>query len=101
MGYWGKPIGIIVEDLKLKIKTFPNLPGVYKMMNSKLEVIYIGKAKNLKKRVSSYFVKNIPSPRTRLMVSNINTIEFTTTNTEADALILENNLIKNFYLVIT
>ena len=83
-----------MEDLKLKIKNFPNLPGVYRMINSKLEVIYIGKAKNLKKRVASYFVKNQSSPRTRLMVSNINTIEFTITNTEADALILENNLIR-------
>jgi len=64
------------------------------MINSKLEVIYIGKAKNLRKRVASYFVKNISSPRTKLMVGNIDTIEFTITNTEADALILENNLIK-------
>ena len=66
------------------------------MINSKSEVIYIGKAKNLKKRVASYFVKKQSSPRTKLMVSNINTIEFTITNTEADALILENNLIKKF-----
>ncbi|MDC0127049.1 excinuclease ABC subunit UvrC [Methylophilaceae bacterium] len=83
-----------MDNLKLQIKNFPNLPGVYRMINSKLEVIYIGKAKNLKKRVASYFVKNQSSPRTRLMISNINTIEFTITNTEADALILENNLIK-------
>ena len=64
------------------------------MINSKREVIYIGKAKNIKKRVASYFVKKQSSPRTRVMVGNINTIEFTITNTEADALILENNLIK-------
>ncbi len=96
MGNWGKFVRLILKDLKLKIKNFPNLPGVYRMINSKQEVIYIGKAKNLKKRVSSYFVKNIPSPRTRIMVSNISEIEFTITNTEADALILENNLIKKF-----
>jgi excinuclease ABC subunit C len=94
LGNWGQFVGVVLENLKLKIKNFPNLPGVYRMINSKLEVIYIGKAKNLKKRVASYFVKNQSSPRTRLMVSNINTIEFTITNTEADALILENNLIK-------
>ena len=64
------------------------------MINSKMEVIYIGKAKNLRKRVASYFVKKQSSPRTRLMIGNINSIEFTITNTEADALILENNLIK-------
>ena len=83
-----------MEHLKAKIKTLPNLPGVYRMINSKREVIYIGKAKNIKKRVASYFVKKQSSPRTRVMVGNINAIEFTITNTEADALILENNLIK-------
>ena len=65
------------------------------MINVKDEIIYIGKAKDIKKRVTSYFGKNHASPRTKMMVSNINSIEFTVTNTEAEALILENNLIRN------
>ena len=65
------------------------------MINAKNEIIYIGKAKDIKKRVTSYFGKNHASPRTKMMVSNINSIEFTVTNTEAEALILENNLIRN------
>ncbi len=65
------------------------------MINVKNEIIYIGKAKDIKKRVTSYFGKNHSSPRTKMMVSNINSIEFTVTNTEAEALILENNLIRN------
>jgi excinuclease ABC subunit C len=83
------------EQLKNTINRLPAEPGIYKYYNNEEVLIYVGKAKNIKKRVSSYFTKSHQDNKTRSLVSQIFNIEFIVVNTEADALLLENNLIKS------
>lgn len=83
-------------DLKLQIKTLPTQPGVYQYYDKEGVILYIGKAKNLKKRVSSYFTKKHEYGKTKVLVKKIATIEHIVVNTETDALLLENNLIKKY-----
>ena len=83
-------------SLELQVKTLPNSPGVYQYFDKDDVIIYVGKAKNLKKRVASYFTKNHEYGKTRVLVKKIVRIEHIVVNTETDALLLENNLIKKY-----
>ncbi|MFK8037456.1 MAG: excinuclease ABC subunit UvrC [Crocinitomicaceae bacterium] len=85
-----------MDAIKDKIKTIPESPGIYQYFDKNDTIIYIGKAKNLKKRVSSYFNKNIDNGKTRILVRKIVEIKYIVVNTETDALLLESNLIKKY-----
>lgn len=78
------------------IKRMPNLPGVYKMLDKNGDILYVGKAKSLKNRVNSYFAKTIDHPKTRALVQRIHHIDTIITRSETEALLLEQNLIKEY-----
>ena len=94
MGIHDNQLLVMSPELELQLKTLPNAPGVYQYFDKKDVIIYVGKAKNLKKRVSSYFTKTHDSGKTRVLVKKIRSIKHIVVNTESDALLLENNLIK-------
>lgn len=86
-------MNIVLED---KLKSLPSLPGIYQFLNDKGKVIYVGKAKNLRNRVRSYFKNRFDSPKTEILVSKVFDLQLIVTDSEIEALVLENNLIKEF-----
>ena len=84
------------KRLKLVVQNLPEKPGCYQYLNEQGTVIYVGKAKNLKRRVSSYFIKESQTDKTRVLVSKISDIKYIVVETEWDAFLLENNLIKRY-----
>ena len=83
-------------SLDIQLKTLPQEPGVYQYFDAEDTLIYVGKAKNIKKRVSSYFTKTHENGKTRVLVKKIASIKHIVVETETDALLLENNLIKTY-----
>lgn len=83
-------------EIQLKLQTLPDKPGVYQYFDVNEKIIYVGKAKSLKKRVSSYFNKNLENGKTRALVKQIVDIQYIVVETELDALLLENSLIKKY-----
>ena len=84
------------DALEIQLKSLPEVSGVYQYYDRQNKIIYIGKAKNLKKRVASYFNKSFDNHKTKVLVKNINRIEHVVVESEMDALLLENNLIKKY-----
>ena len=82
--------------LELQLKNLPSLPGVYQFLNKNGKIIYVGKAKNLRNRVRSYFQNNITSPKTLAIAQKTEEVQIVITDSEVEALILENNLIKQY-----
>jgi len=86
----------MTDSLSLQLKSLPDKPGVYRFLDENGTIIYIGKAKSLKKRVASYFTKTHDYPKLRILVSKIRDILFTVVDSEWEALLLENSMIKQF-----
>jgi len=84
------------STLEIQLKTLPNAPGVYQYFDANDKILYVGKAKDLKKRVSSYFTKKHENGKTRVLVKKISSVKHIVVATETDALLLENNLIKKY-----
>lgn len=84
------------SDISIQLSVLPDSPGVYQFFDENGTILYVGKAKNLKKRVTSYFVKNHDSGKVRVLVTKIREIRHIVANSESDALLLENNLIKQY-----
>lgn len=85
-----------LDAIEIQLKSLPEVPGVYQYFDKQDKIIYIGKAKNVKKRVTSYFNKTVENHKTRVLVKNISRIEHVVVDSEMDALLLENNLIKKY-----
>ena len=85
-----------ISKLKNIVESMPERPGSYQFFDKEGNIIYVGKAKNLKRRVSSYFLKEVDRFKTKVLVSKIHNITYTVVNTEEDALLLENSLIKKY-----
>lgn len=91
-----KEKAIANDYLRSIVMNLPETPGIYQYLDSEGTIIYVGKAKNLKRRVYSYFAKEHESRKTRVLVTRIADIRYIVVNTEEDALLLENNLIKKY-----